>query len=65
MLATVAFNATGMTSVLKGANGVADRLEKFAPDAGETRNGTGEASAGEMTRAQQPVTILKRRNRMG
>ena len=27
MLATVAFNATGMTSVLKGANGVADRLE--------------------------------------
>ncbi|MDU2378545.1 MAG: cytochrome c biogenesis protein/redoxin [Enterobacter cloacae] len=27
MLATVAFNATGMTSVLKGANGVADCLE--------------------------------------
>ncbi|MRM10177.1 redoxin domain-containing protein [Enterobacter cloacae subsp. dissolvens] len=27
MLATVAFNTTGMTSVLKGANGVADRLE--------------------------------------
>ena len=27
MLATVAFNATGITSVLKGANGVADRLE--------------------------------------
>ena len=27
MLATVAFNATGMTSVLKGANGVTDRLE--------------------------------------
>ncbi|WP_320724827.1 cytochrome c biogenesis protein/redoxin [Enterobacter cloacae] len=27
MLATVVFNATGMTSVLKGANGVADRLE--------------------------------------
>ncbi|MFH7905355.1 cytochrome c biogenesis protein/redoxin [Enterobacter cloacae] len=27
MLATVAFNATGMTSVLKGANGVVDRLE--------------------------------------
>ncbi|HCR1074709.1 TPA: redoxin domain-containing protein [Enterobacter cloacae] len=27
MLATVAFNATGMTSVLKGANGVADHLE--------------------------------------
>lgn len=27
MLATVAFNATGMTPVLKGANGVADRLE--------------------------------------
>lgn len=27
MLATVAFNATGMKSVLKGANGVADRLE--------------------------------------
>ncbi|MGQ5712984.1 cytochrome c biogenesis protein/redoxin [Enterobacter cloacae] len=27
MLATIAFNATGMTSVLKGANGVADRLE--------------------------------------
>jgi cytochrome c biogenesis protein CcdA/thiol-disulfide isomerase/thioredoxin len=27
MLATVAFNATGLTSVLKGANGVADRLE--------------------------------------
>lgn len=27
MLATVAFSATGMTSVLKGANGVADRLE--------------------------------------
>ncbi|MCU6205413.1 cytochrome c biogenesis protein/redoxin [Enterobacter cloacae] len=27
MLATVAFNATGMTSVLKGTNGVADRLE--------------------------------------
>ena len=27
MLAAVAFNATGMNSVLKGANGVADRLE--------------------------------------
>ncbi|ENA0608728.1 redoxin domain-containing protein [Enterobacter bugandensis] len=27
MLAAVAFNVTGMTSVLKGANGVADRLE--------------------------------------
>lgn len=27
MLATVAFNATGMMPVLKGANGVADRLE--------------------------------------
>jgi hypothetical protein len=27
MLAAVVFNATGMTSVLKGANGVADRLE--------------------------------------
>jgi hypothetical protein len=27
MLAAVVFNATGMTSLLKGANGVADRLE--------------------------------------
>ena len=28
MLAAVVFNATGMTSLLKGANGVTDRLER-------------------------------------
>ena len=27
MLAAVAFNASGMTSALKGANGIADQLE--------------------------------------
>ncbi len=64
MLAAVAFNATGMNSVLKGANGVADRLETTLLTTGEARHCASKTAAGRNDRTQQSVAFVKWRYRV-
>ncbi|VFS25859.1 putative cytochrome c biogenesis protein [Enterobacter cancerogenus] len=65
MLVAVVFNATGMTSALQGANGLADRLENTLLTLVKPASTGGETAACGANDDDQPVTVSGRRNRLG